>query len=60
MVFHQVFLLSLLQCTVTELKKYVRSCVSVKNYERGCVSLKKLKSQGKVVEVTVNSEEENS
>jgi hypothetical protein len=59
-VFYQVFLLSLLQCTVTELKKYVRSCVSVKKYERGCVSLKKLKSQGKSVEVTLNSKEENS
>jgi hypothetical protein len=27
---------------------------------RGCVSLKKKKFQGKAVEVTVNSEEENS
>ncbi len=50
MVFHQVFLLSLLQCTVTELKKCVRSCVRLKKY----------KSQSKAVEVTVNSKEENS
>ncbi len=35
-VFHQVFLLSPLQCTVTELET-----------ERGCVSLKKYKFQGK-------------
>jgi hypothetical protein len=27
---------------------------------RGCVSLKKYKSQGKIVEVTVNTKEENS
>ena len=42
MVFCQVFLLSPLQCTVTELSKYVG----------GCVSLKKYKAQGKAVEVT--------
>jgi hypothetical protein len=40
------FLLSPLQCTVETLK--------------GCVSLKKFKSQGKAVELTVNSKEENS
>ncbi len=50
MVFYQVFLLSPIQCTVAELYKYVR----------GCVSLKKLKSQGKAVEVTENSKEKNS
>jgi hypothetical protein len=32
----------------------------LKKYVRGCVSLKKYKSQGKAVEVTVNSKEENS
>jgi hypothetical protein len=32
--------------------------VRLKNYVRGCVSLKKYKSQGKAVEVTVNSKEE--
>jgi hypothetical protein len=37
-----------LQCTVTELE-----------IVRGCVSLMKLKSQGKAVEMTVNSKEEN-
>ncbi len=42
MVFFQVFLLSPLQCTETV---------------RGCVSSKKLKSQGKAVEVAVNSKE---
>ncbi len=50
LVFYQVFLLSPLQCTVTELQKYVR----------GCVSSKKLKSQGKAVEVILNSKEKNS
>ncbi len=40
MVFYQVFLLSPLQCT--------------------CVNLKKYKSQGKAVEVNVNSKEEHS
>ncbi len=39
-VFYQVFLHSPLQCTVTDLWKYVR----------GCVSLKKFKSQDKAVE----------
>jgi hypothetical protein len=34
--------------------------VSLKKYIRGCVSLKRQKSQGKAVEVTVNSKEENS
>jgi hypothetical protein len=32
----------------------------LKKYLRGCVSLKKLKSQGKAVEVTVNSKAEIS
>ncbi len=50
MVFYQIFLLSPLQCTATLLWKYVRDCVSSK----------KQKSQGKAVEVTVNSKEENS
>ena len=49
MVFYQDFLLSPLQCTVTELKTV-----------RGCVSLKKLKYQGKAIEVAVNIKEENS
>ncbi len=50
MVFYQVFLLSPLQCTTTELET-----------GRGCVSLKKHKSQGKaVLGVTVNSKEGNS
>ncbi len=48
MVFYQVFLLSALQCTVTE-QETVRDCVSQKKY----------KSQGKAVELTVNSKEEN-
>ncbi len=48
MAFYEVFLLSTLQCTVTDLNKTVR----------GCVSLKKYKSQGTNVEVTVNSKEE--
>ncbi len=52
MVFYQVFLLSPLQCTV-----YSNWTVEP---VRGCVSLKKYKSQGKAVEVTVNSKEENS
>jgi hypothetical protein len=43
--FYQVFLLSTVQCTVTELKKL-----------RG-VSLKKYKSKAKAVQVTVNSKE---
>jgi hypothetical protein len=46
MVFYQVFLISPLQCKVETV--------------RGCVSLKKYKSQGKAVEVTVNSKDENS
>jgi hypothetical protein len=50
MVFYQAFLLSPLQCTVTELQEPVR----------GCVNLKKSKSQGNAVEVTVNNKEENS
>ncbi len=41
MVFYQVFLLSLLQCTIKTLETV-----------RGCVSLKKKKSQGKAVEMT--------
>jgi hypothetical protein len=45
MVFYQVFLLSPLQCKLEAL--------------RGCMSLKKWKSQGKAVEVAVNSKEEN-
>jgi len=45
MVFYQVFLLSTFLSTETV---------------RGCVSLKKKKSQGKAVEVTVNSKEESS
>ncbi len=45
MVFYQEFLISSLQCTVETV--------------RGGVSLKKYKSQGKAVEVTVNSKEEN-
>jgi hypothetical protein len=48
-VFYQDFLLSPLHCTVTELETV-----------RGCVSLGKEKSQGKAVDVTVNSKEENS
>ncbi len=46
MVFYQAFLLSPLQCTVETV--------------RGCVSLKKYKSQGKAIEVIVNSKEEHS
>ncbi len=64
-VFYLFFHLSPFQCTVTKLEKYlrgckkcVRGCVSLKKYVRGCVCLKK--TQGKVVEVTVNSKEENS
>ncbi len=49
MFFYPVFLLSRLQCTVTALETV-----------RGCVSLTKWKSQGKAVEETVNSKEENS
>ncbi len=49
MVVYQDFLLSPLHCRVTELETV-----------RGCVSLKKDKSQGKAVDVTVNSKEENS
>jgi hypothetical protein len=49
-VFYQFFLLSLLHCTLTRTVETVR----------GCVSLKNLKSQGKAVEVTLNSKEENS
>jgi hypothetical protein len=49
MAFYQDFLLSPLQCTVTELETV-----------RGCVSLKKYKSQGKAVEVAVNRKEKNS
>ncbi len=49
MVFYQLFLLSPLQCTVT-----------VRNRKKLCVCVKKLKSQGKAVEMTVNSKEENS
>jgi hypothetical protein len=48
-VFYQVFLLSPLKCTVTELETV-----------RGCMSLKKYKSLSKAVDVTVNSKEENS
>jgi hypothetical protein len=33
--------------------------VSLKKYKKGCVSLKKYKSEDKVVELTVNSKEEN-
>ncbi len=43
MVFYQVFLLSPLQCTVTELQK---------------LSFMKQKSQGKAVEVTMNGKKE--
>jgi hypothetical protein len=32
----------------------------MRKYIRGCVSLKRQKSQGKAVDVTVNSKEENS
>jgi hypothetical protein len=46
MVFYHVFLFSSFHCTVETVI--------------GCVSLKKLKSQGKAVDVTVNSKEENS
>jgi hypothetical protein len=46
LVFYQALLLSPLQGTVTDLV-------------RGCGSLKEKKSQGKTVEVTVNSKEEN-
>jgi hypothetical protein len=46
MVFYQVFLLSPLQFTAETV--------------RGCVSLKKKKSQGKAIEMTVNTKDENS
>jgi hypothetical protein len=60
MVFFQVFLLSTLQCTVTlTVEKCTRLC-ELNKYQGGCVSLKKYKSQGKAVEVTVNSKEENT
>ncbi len=39
-----------------EIRKRLREFEEI----RGCVSLKKYKSQGKAVEVTVNSKEENS
>ncbi len=48
MVSYQDLYLSPLQCTVTELYKYIRCCVSLKN------------SQGKALEMTVNCKEENS
>jgi hypothetical protein len=44
-----IFLLSHLQCSVTELYTV-----------RDCESLKKWKSEGKAVKVTMNSKEENS
>ncbi len=50
-VYYQVFLLSPLQCTVSEL--YSRNCKRLREFED-----KEL--QGKAVEVTVNSKEENS
>ncbi len=46
MIFSQVIFLSPLQCKVETV--------------RGCVILKKQKSQGKAVEVTLNSKQENS
>ncbi len=48
MVFYKFLFLSPLQCTVTELET-----------ARGCKSSKKQKSQGRAVELTVNSKEEN-
>ncbi len=65
MVFYQVFLTSLLQCTVTDLEnarnqKYGRGCMSLNTYVRGCISWNKQKSQGKAVEVTLICKEENS
>jgi len=54
MVFYQVFLLSPSQCAI-------HCNISTVETVRGCVSLKKkFISQGKGVEVTVNSNEENS
>jgi hypothetical protein len=38
----------------------VRVYVGLNKYIRGCVNLEKQKSQGKAVEVTVNSKEEKS
>ncbi len=49
MVFNQVFLLSLLQCTVT----YDRKCKRLLKFEEIEISMQS-------VEVTVNSKEENS
>jgi hypothetical protein len=54
MVFYQVFLLSPSQCAI-------HCNISTVETVRGCVSLKKkFISQGKGVEVTVNSKEKNS
>jgi hypothetical protein len=49
MIFYQGFLLSPLKCTVT----HCRNCKRLRE-------LKQHKSQGKAVEVTLNSKEENS
>ncbi len=38
----------------------LRGCVSLMQTVRGCVNFNKLKTQGKAVEVTVNTKEENS
>ncbi len=60
MVSYQVFLLSPLQCIVTEMQKYVGGCVNLKRKNiRGCATLKKQNSQGKAVSVTVKSKEED-
>ncbi len=57
MVFYQVFLLSPLQCTVTFTIEMHKTFL---DFEEICkMSLKKYKSQGKAVEVTVNSKEKN-
>ncbi len=55
-VFYQVFLLSSLQCTVTELWK--GNCKRLREFKKLKSQGKKEKYQGKAVEETVNSKEE--
>jgi hypothetical protein len=50
--FYQVILLSPLQCTITAVT-HCRNCKRLREFEE-------IESQGKAVEVTVNSKEENS
>jgi hypothetical protein len=54
MVFYHIFLLSPLQCTVEKLKRFCEF------EEKRLREFEEIETQGKAVEVTVNSKEENS